>query len=279
MKMMRINGKLISDNLELRDDIWFALRKSKVSYPDEGNEKCFQIEENSFWFRHRNNCILEVVKQFPPAGIFYDVGGGNGFVSAALEKNGIKTVLVEPGKKGVLNARKRGLRNIICASLEESGFKPATLPAVGLFDVIEHIEDDKTFLKRIFDLLVKDGRIYITAPAFSFLWSKEDEDAGHFRRYTVKSLSALLKEIGYHVEYVTYIFSLLPAPVFLFRSLPYRLGLTKKTGMDKVNEYYHPRSTGIAAKLLGKSWNPELGRIRNRKGIPVGGSCLVAASR
>jgi len=276
---MRIDGTLISDNLELKDGIWSALRKSSVSYPDEGNEKCFQIEENSFWFRHRNNCIIEVVKQFPPDGIFYDVGGGNGFVSAALEKNGIKTVVVEPGEKGALNAQRRGLKNIIRASLKDAGFKPDTLPAVGLFDVIEHIEEDKKFLKTIFNLLTKEGRIYITVPAFNFLWSKEDEAAGHFRRYTVKSLSALLKASGYHVDYVTYIFSLLPAPVFLFRSLPYRLGFTKKTGMDKVNEDYHSRDTGIAAKLLGKSWNPELRRIRNRAGIFIGGSCLAAASR
>ena len=39
-----------------------------ISYPEEGNEACFQIEDQSFWFRHRNDCIRELVRHFPPRG-------------------------------------------------------------------------------------------------------------------------------------------------------------------------------------------------------------------
>ena len=58
--------------------IWYASKTDKVSYPAEGNEQCFGIEDNSFWFRHRNSCILELVKRFPPPGKgpIFDVGGG-----------------------------------------------------------------------------------------------------------------------------------------------------------------------------------------------------------
>ena len=97
--MTKIDFRSISNNLELINDTRAAKSKPKISYPDEANEMCFRIEENSFWFRHRNNCIIEVVKQFPPKGIFFDIGGGNGFVAKELEKNGIETVLVEPGGK------------------------------------------------------------------------------------------------------------------------------------------------------------------------------------
>ena len=41
-----------------------------ISYPEEGNEACFEIEDQSFWFRHRNNCIRELVMNFPPRGHF-----------------------------------------------------------------------------------------------------------------------------------------------------------------------------------------------------------------
>jgi 2-polyprenyl-3-methyl-5-hydroxy-6-metoxy-1,4-benzoquinol methylase len=41
--------------------------------------------------------------------------------------------------------------------------KPKTIL---LLDVIEHIEDDETFLKLCMSKLNKDGRIVITAPAF-----------------------------------------------------------------------------------------------------------------
>ena len=39
-----------------------------ISYPEEENEACFQIEDQSFWFRHRNDCIRELVRNFLPKG-------------------------------------------------------------------------------------------------------------------------------------------------------------------------------------------------------------------
>lgn len=276
--MTRIDFGSISNNLELVGDIWTAKSKPKISYPDEANEMCFHIEENSYWFRHRNNCIIEAVKQFPPKGLFFDIGGGNGFVAKELEENGIETVLVEPGENGVTNARKRGLRHIICAALENAGFKFHTLSTVGLFDVVEHIEDDKTFLKLVFDLLQPGGRLYLTVPAFNFLWSGEDDYAGHFRRYTCESLRKILQEIGFHVEYATYIFSILPVPIFLLRSLPGRLKLIQKRNSEENHKREHSQPGGMMGKLLAKTLKLELKRIKHKKMIPCGSSCLIAAT-
>jgi hypothetical protein len=36
-----------------------------------------------------------------------------------------------------------------------------------------------------------------TVPAFSFLWSEEDVLAGHFRLYTLSSISKVLKSSGF----------------------------------------------------------------------------------
>ena len=274
--MAKIDFKSIADNLELVDDIWLARSKFGVSYPAEGHECCFHLEENSFWFRHRNDCIVELVKQFPPGGVLYDVGGGNGFVSKELQENGLDTVLLEPGEKGVSNARRRGVKNIICAALENAGFKLNTLTAVGLFDVLEHLKEDRRFLKLIFDLLVPRGRLYITVPTYNFLWSANDEYAGHFRRYTMKSMGKMLAEIGFRVEYATYIFSILPIPIFLFRSLAYKLGWIKQQTHEKKHERDHFHA-GIPGKLLGKIWQKERKWIKNKKTIPLGSSCLIAA--
>ena len=41
--------------LELRGDgIWFASRQGPVSYRKHGDSTCLQVEDRSFWFRHRN---------------------------------------------------------------------------------------------------------------------------------------------------------------------------------------------------------------------------------
>ncbi len=33
-------------------------------------------EESSFWFRHRNRCILELTKKYARNEVVYDIGGG-----------------------------------------------------------------------------------------------------------------------------------------------------------------------------------------------------------
>ena len=43
------------DCLELSEDGIYISCKTKISYPEEGNEQFFDIEEKSFWFKYRNN--------------------------------------------------------------------------------------------------------------------------------------------------------------------------------------------------------------------------------
>ena len=136
--------------------IYYSKSDSSISYPEEGNENCFQIEQDSFWFNHRNNIIAESVLKHSAKKVFFDIGGGNGFVAKRLQDDGIKTVLVEPGKTGVINAYKRGIKNVLCSTLEDAGFPPKRIDSVGLFDVVEHIEDDYAFLNNI-NKYLKDG--------------------------------------------------------------------------------------------------------------------------
>ena len=59
----------------------------KISYPDHGNNECFDIEKDSFWFIHRNTIIKEILKKFPHHGNFADIGGGNGYQADFIQKN------------------------------------------------------------------------------------------------------------------------------------------------------------------------------------------------
>ena len=86
-----------STNLAFKDGLWRSPTQSQVSYPEDGSELFAQLEETSFWFRHRNRCIVEVVKKHANKSPFFDIGGGNGIVSQALIANGIETFLLEPG--------------------------------------------------------------------------------------------------------------------------------------------------------------------------------------
>lgn len=281
MILSDVDFSMYSSELHEQDGLFYSKIKRSISYPGTGNEICSQLEDNSFWFQHRNNCICQSVKKYCPGNIFFDIGGGNGFVARGLEDAHITTVLVEPGIQGCLNAQKRGLKNIICSTLEEAHFKQDALPAVGLFDVIEHIQDDINFLQSIYHSLQKDGFIFITVPAFQQLWSDEDIEAGHYRRYTITGLTGKLKAIGFEIAYSTYLFSILPIPIYLFRSIPAKPGLKKKSTNPDIDKHKgdHNKRKGVLGALLNKAWKWEIKRIKQGKAIPFGSTCFIIARK
>lgn len=278
--MTMVDIQSISTGLKLgQEGIWYASDSENISYPPDGNEACFSVEDVSFWFRHRNNCIVSVINSYPPINneMIFDIGGGNGFVSLGLADAGFDVALVEPGHAGAYNAKKRGIENVICATTNTAKFKRHSLPAVGLFDVIEHIEDDLAFLKSVKELVKKGGSLYATVPSYSFLWSEEDVIAGHYRRYTLSDISEVLQSAGFHIEYSSYIFRFLPLPVFLLRTLPFKIGLSKGARKSSNTSRDHAASGGIARKIFDSILKSEIENLDKKKPMAFGGSCLVVA--
>ena len=152
-----------------------------------------------------------------------------------------------------------------------------SVPACGLFDVIEHIEKDDEFLKEIKRLLRPDGRIYLTVPAYGWLWSEEDKYAGHFRRHTAGSLKRLLSVSGFTAEYVSYFFSLLPLPIFLGRTMPTYFGMRRRSDEATVSLAHGSRSSMIRS-LAMLVFAPEVKAIRHGLPLPFGGSILAVAA-
>lgn len=266
-----------SDKLELKAGVWVAGSTTPVSYPADANDLCLQVEENSYWFRHRMDCIQVVIRLFPPAGLLYDIGGGNGFVASTLQTAGMEVALVEPGK-GAHNALRRGIRHIVQATLADAGFRPHSLPSVGAFDVVEHIADDVAFLRVIREKLTPGGRFYCTVPANHALWSDEDIHAGHFRRYSRLTLSSTLYRAGFQIEFISPIFAWLAAPVYLCRALPFRLGLRKRPTRDtlaamQADHRLPPALSPLISRL--HAW--EHSRLRERYPLPFGTSLLCVA--
>jgi len=276
---MMVDIAAIAPGLELRDDgIWYSLDEQAVSYPSEGHSACFALEDASFWFRHRNACIVAAVQTFPPpdGGTIFDVGGGNGFVARGLLDAGFDAVLLEPGAAGARNAQRRGVRQIICATTDTAGLRDESLPAVGLFDVIEHIEDDAAFLRSLRTKLRRGGRLYTTVPAFQALWSEDDVGAGHFRRYSRAAIARTIADAGFAIDFATCIFRPLPLPLFVARVLPERLGIGVARDTKKY-EREHQVSGGAMSRTLDRVLASEVRNIRAARPMRFGGSCLVVA--
>lgn len=265
------------DLIQGTDGVWTVSEHTPVYFPEEGNQLCSQIEEESFWFQHRNSCLCSIVKNYPPAGPIFDVGAGNGFVGLALKKANFESIAVEPGPSGAERARARGLE-VICATFEDAKFRDGSLPSIGMFDVLEHIETDEKFLSLMRTKLVPEGRIYLTVPAYNGLWSEDDVYAGHFRRYTTGTLRRVLENAGLKVEFETYLFACLVPPIFLFRTIPHFFGKKLEHATERYGKN-HLLPKGIIGGVIQRSLNWELDRISSGGAIGFGSSCCIVAKR
>ncbi len=72
-----------------------------------------------------------------------------------------------------------------------------TFDLICVFEVLEHIEDDRGALRRWREHLNPGGSLIISVPAFRARFGPWDERAGHYRRYEPDELSSLLEETGY----------------------------------------------------------------------------------
>jgi SAM-dependent methyltransferase len=177
------------------------------------------VEGRSLWFSERNLAIWQLIQRHGPIDSLWEIGSGNGFVAAFLQAQGVDVVAVEPDIVGARAATKRGVRASICGTLEGLGLPDNSIGALGLFDVIEHIEDPHLLLNEARRVLRPQGLLVITAPALSWLWSDIDDFSGHFRRYSRRDLDTLLDATGFTRRYSGYMFTAAVPAVFVLRRI------------------------------------------------------------
>ena len=253
--------------------------RGPLSYPAEGNRLIREVEDASWWFGHRTAVILTLFRRFPPAGPVWDLGGGNGLVAKALQDTGRECVLVEAGEEGCRNARARGVENVLCADLAALRFRPRSLDAAGLFDVLEHFADPRPLLERLGEALKPGrGKLYITVPAHRWLWSREDAWAGHAARYEAESLGRTLQGAGLEVDFLTYFFAWLSPFIFFGRTLPDKLRprAGRRPGSDLGS--VHGRRRGLAGWLADRRFAAEGRRIAHGR-LSHGASLFAVCGR
>jgi SAM-dependent methyltransferase len=149
-----------------------------------------------------------------------DVGSGSGFFAIKLEsyfKEQIsKVYLVDINYTAQEIAETKGAKIEKLLSIPEK----IENGLVVLMDVLEHLEDDLKMLNEIKAACVGDNNHYfITVPAFYSLWSGHDVYLGHYRRYKVDTLNAVLNQANYKIENTHYMYGSLFPMVWAVRKL------------------------------------------------------------
>jgi SAM-dependent methyltransferase len=268
----------ISERATCDNGVW-VLRDSAApeAFAREDHDRLRRIEEASLWFTTRNQLIEAALDRAGRPRSLWDIGAGNGFVTLHLQRAGIAAVAVEPGPHGARAAADRGVREVVQGTIDGLELPDASLDAVGLFDVIEHLRAPQTLLEEVRRVVRPGGLVVATVPALPALWSDVDEYSGHVRRYRKSHLVAEFEQAGFEVTYSNYAFAAAVVPVLVLRVLRRRQHASREQHDHDVERQLAGQSRPVAA--LGRAVMAVERAWSKRLPVPFGTSALCVARR
>lgn len=254
--------------------IYFAKTHAEtISYPEEVLEALGLEAGASFWFDHRAEAVRRMIRTLGVRSV-WEVGSGTGAMAMRLLPYLEGLVTVEPMARGAQLAAEIGLTSI-CGTLQDLQLPDSSIDCIGLFDVVEHLEHPADLLQEVGRVLRPGGFVIVTVPAFQWLWGDVDDVAGHYRRFTKKSIDDLFRQVHFTPIQSEYLFAALTLPAVVFRSLPYRLGHRKKRQQvlsDVAKQLHVPRSINRIAKAILRVETYASSAVS----LPLGSSVLAA---
>ena len=169
------------------------------------------VEDRHWWYVGRRRILEGVVESLAlPAGAeILDAGCGSGRNLEWLARFGAVTGL-ELSDDSLEYARRRAIGSVVAGSVEKISLADESFDLVTSFDVIEHVDDRRT-LPELHRVLRPGGRLFVSVPAYPFLWSEHDARNHHRRRYTKRALLEVARAAGFEPRWSSH-FNLLLLP-------------------------------------------------------------------
>ncbi len=180
-------------------------------------EDLYKLEDSHWWHISKRRTVRTLISIFNKKRELkiLDMGCGTG---KNMEELGIFGPVfgIDTSGQAIAYCNARGLKNVKRGSTYKTDFGANTFDFITLLDVLEHTDEHKTFTE-INRILIPEGEILITVPAFTWLWSMWDEVLHHKRRYTKQSLEMVLEREGFEVVKISYLYSFLILPALIIR--------------------------------------------------------------
>lgn len=153
--------------------------------------------KNHFWFRAKNNLInaLLLRANLSPQSKILNIGGGTGNDLKIINDFG-DVYMIDNSEETIGLVNTKYCREKKLADARQIPYANRFFDTVVIFDVLEHIEEDRQVINEIIRVLKPNGKLIFTVPAFGFLFSNHDKALGHYRRYNKREIKKLLERLS-----------------------------------------------------------------------------------
>jgi SAM-dependent methyltransferase len=242
---------------------------------DTANRQFIELERNHFWFVGRRRIFFDLLDH--ELGNrrdlrVLDVGCGAGGMLAPLSRYGEVTG-IDASEELIEFCRRRGFERVQVGSAYELPVASDAVDLLTLFDIIEHVPDDRRVLRECHRALAPGGLLFVSVPAYQFLYANNDRVAHHERRYTAGRLRRTLMAAGFSRPRVSY-FNTLLFPAILPAVLGKKLLERVREPGDETNLSHtmHPRVSRALAATMGSERH-----LLRRVNLPFGHSIIALA--
>ncbi len=175
-------------------------------------DRMAELDKRHWWYVARREILAELIRRriaLPPDPRILEIGCGTGHNLVMLERFGrVDGIEIDPTARGLASLRLG--RPVMDAPLPAlSGVEEGAYDLVALLDVLEHVDADREALESMARKLRPGGRILITVPAHPWMWSAHDVVNHHKRRYTRRTLKAVVAAAGLKLDLLSWFNSLL----------------------------------------------------------------------
>ena len=216
-------------------------------------EQYAELERGHWWFQGRRFILKRLLRRevdWGQAGKVLEIGVGPGVNLYSLYPKDVDIIGVEPDSENARIADELGKIPVYEGTVEDlpKAAVDTTFDVITMFDVLEHIEDDRAALTILKQRLNPGGRLLLTVPAYQWMWSAHDDVNLHFRRYTRGRLLQALKDAGFIVNRATY-FNTWLFPAIAGVRLLAKLGPRRNPGPERVGSDFDKPSGFLNAPL------------------------------
>lgn len=231
-----------------------------------------EVADTHWWYRARRDWLRqELGPRIARGERAYDIGCGTADAMATLTDIGARPVAGTDLSEHVLGwvVRRDDPPAVLSSLAERLPFAASSAATLISMDVIEHLDDDVVALREYRRVLRPGAVLFLTVPAYQWIWSEHDDRAAHRRRYSRERFVIAVKAAGFEVDRVTYFFSFLVPLAAVVRKTPLRRFFP---ATDEESSAMHPAIEAVLALLA---------RLERRLGarfdLPFGLSILLVA--